>query len=1314
MMQGHEKEALFLAEIDRLIAPYRILHGLGGGGVGDVYLAESLSSNPPRLAVKALKEDVKDPLLVQRFRLEFDLLNRMEHPSIARVFEYFHASRPFFTLEYLEGEDLKSAYDVRQFGFKESRLFEWLIPLVFQVLDALRYLHQHKIIHRDLKPQNIMLLSDGAVKILDFGIARDQESRLKLTQHHEILGTFEYIAPEILMGKNYDHRIDLYSVGAFLYQFVSRKRMFEVHTLVDMFREKTTSESPELSPGQWPGYEWFITFINRLNRRVPDQRFISAGEALAWLKEFRSESDLVSDVTLSSVASPMLTIRAAPLVEREALVAELESFLDTLLDEPFFIHGPSGTGKTRCCQMVEMEAVRRQVNTLTIDCSRFVSDGRSFLEFVWEQAQFQFGRDNDLLEQQEEFGDTQFYFHLHRLLKNDRLLLVLDDLHLLPKVALLQILNFFLQNLGREREILIQWLFTFNDEWRENLAIRGGNTLPELLPRCIDWQLTPLGEDGIAQLAAYLLENRPVTPEITRELLTHSAGVPYALANLLDLLLEKELLHFRSGQWVLLEEKQVARLDTFLELANKAFEDRFQAMDPMTQQVLKWMTVAGARISRQLLLSLMQVPADALDHALNELFLDQALEIQENLLTLNDPNLGKFILENVESWEIEELHRQMLQALEEEDGDADAVSHNLKLMRHANLAGDAAKIFYYSRKLGGFFFNAGMYEEAQQYLACAISSYQGPPRTALFEAYFAKGEAELSLFRLVEAFADFKSAHDLLALIEFPGEANAENHRDMFRRVVLHRMFIVDLKRKRVADAFGHLEKVHEIHRRLAGKTFADSHLESRLTLYLPEWNEAPSPTRAATLQSHNFCRLFFDTLLEQDPRGVYVGRLAKSWSWDQAKNRLCFDLLSGKSYSNGAMLRGEDVVFSIRLAQQQADFSPLLTLPARRIADARAEGLRIEVDYHPGHAPNLAFWADLPIVPAYLYHHSPATPPGTEDKLLLGSGLYLFQGRDANGCQIKRCDAKTQALPLIHVLGKAEPVIEGLKAGRIHFAMLHQAEWLELTPKVQIQYGLVRDYVVANQLFRLCFKLGPNSLFPPRLRRALYDALPLESWNSLYFNNQMVVVRERILQMQSTVGVFKVVKRAEDKLYEALLQEGWVRNSHQQWTRKGEPFPLNLLVPEGSPMEALIESCAKRWRELGFVVKVAYKPLAEFSHYQAHPKVNCWIDSVFLDPDFEGFGDHLHSSGLQDGANLLGYQSAEMDQAIQLCEGTPILQRKAAILRLHQLFMQDLPWLPLFHPKLFYAYNVQLGGVTLTARGLFASQRQIQDLHKL
>jgi tetratricopeptide (TPR) repeat protein/tRNA A-37 threonylcarbamoyl transferase component Bud32 len=206
---------------------YEILHLLGEGGMGRVYKARDRELDKV-IALKVVRgERVDDPEAIQRFKQELLLARKVTHKNVVRIYDLGEAEgTKFFTMELIEGESLKRLIRSRgRLAWAEA------LPLARQILSALEEAHREGVIHRDLKPQNIIVDPQGAAHVMDFGIARAQDST-SLTATGAVMGTPDYMSPEQVRGEKADPQSDLFSFGVILYEMLSGDVPYRAETAV--------------------------------------------------------------------------------------------------------------------------------------------------------------------------------------------------------------------------------------------------------------------------------------------------------------------------------------------------------------------------------------------------------------------------------------------------------------------------------------------------------------------------------------------------------------------------------------------------------------------------------------------------------------------------------------------------------------------------------------------------------------------------------------------------------------------------------------------------------------------------------------------------------------------------------------------------------------------------------------------------------------------------------------------------------------------------------------------------------------------------
>jgi len=208
---------------------YEIIEELGKGGMGRVYKVRDAEINED-VALKLLKSEIaSDEKTIERFRNELKIARRVSHKHVCRMYDIGkEEERYFISMEYVEGEDLKS--HIKRKGRLST---DDAISIAIQVCEGLGEAHRLGVVHRDLKPQNIMIDKEGQAKIMDFGIARSVEAP-GVTATGMIIGTPSYISPEQAEGEEADHRSDIYALGVILYEMMTGEVPFKGETALSV------------------------------------------------------------------------------------------------------------------------------------------------------------------------------------------------------------------------------------------------------------------------------------------------------------------------------------------------------------------------------------------------------------------------------------------------------------------------------------------------------------------------------------------------------------------------------------------------------------------------------------------------------------------------------------------------------------------------------------------------------------------------------------------------------------------------------------------------------------------------------------------------------------------------------------------------------------------------------------------------------------------------------------------------------------------------------------------------------------------------
>ena len=302
------------------LGPYEIVSSLGAGGMGEVYRArdEILGRE---VAIKVIpKELASDPDRLRRFEQEARAAAALNHPNILAVYGFSttEENAPYLVTELLQGQTLRERLKQGEIPVRKA------IDFALQTARGLAAAHHRGIVHRDLKPENLFLTRDGVVKILDFGLAKladpeadGSQTSLATASHTAVgvvLGTVGYMSPEQVRGLGADHRSDIFSLGAILYEMLSGKRAFERNTSADTMSAILKEEPAEL-PASGRNFPPALgRVVHRCLEKEPADRFQSA-------RDLAFNLELISRDETGSGAALAIPAKKAPGWMRLALLA---------------------------------------------------------------------------------------------------------------------------------------------------------------------------------------------------------------------------------------------------------------------------------------------------------------------------------------------------------------------------------------------------------------------------------------------------------------------------------------------------------------------------------------------------------------------------------------------------------------------------------------------------------------------------------------------------------------------------------------------------------------------------------------------------------------------------------------------------------------------------------------------------------------------------------------------------------------------------------------------------------------------------------
>jgi serine/threonine protein kinase len=315
---------------DRRVGHYLILEKIGAGGMGEVFRArdERLGRDVAIKLIHPASGENSDHL--RRFEHEARAAAALNHPNILAIYDVgFEGEVPYIVTELLQGKNLRSRLSAGPVPVAEA------CDYALQIAQGLVAAHERRIVHRDLKPENLFLTNEGRVKILDFGVAKLQapggdsrsvESLTTVTKSGSVLGTVAYMSPEQLRAKPVDHRSDIFSFGAVLYEMLSGSRAFRGETEVDTMTAVLREEPKEADLDKSSIARGYRDVIRHCLEKEPENRFQSAKDLVFTLRTLAGDSGVTpvfprprrkSAITLPWVLAGILAAVAAILTARQ-------------------------------------------------------------------------------------------------------------------------------------------------------------------------------------------------------------------------------------------------------------------------------------------------------------------------------------------------------------------------------------------------------------------------------------------------------------------------------------------------------------------------------------------------------------------------------------------------------------------------------------------------------------------------------------------------------------------------------------------------------------------------------------------------------------------------------------------------------------------------------------------------------------------------------------------------------------------------------------------------------------------------------------
>ena len=600
------------------VGGWTVVRQVGRGGMASVYEVVDNVGNRRALkllhggAVPAMPGGVSDEL-EKRFRREFRALSRLQHPNIARVYEWGqYEGRPYYVMELVQGEDLRVVVELWQSLPPQDR-YTRVRAVLLQVAQALEYIHLRGLVHRDVTPSNVMVVGDpvrvgpGAVRLMDFGVVKDLDGG-DATMHGEVLGTVAYAAPEQISGGAVDSRTDLYALGAVLYFMVTGRRPFHARTAagyLDKHLHAAARPPREIVPEIPPLLEEICL---RLLQKDPGDRYASATHLLHVI-EGTSHTAATVDPSLWPPALAGRSEEVAAIHNAVTAVTEGQGGVIVLT-------GPTGSGKTRLLQLARSWSRR-----VGVPCLRLrVTPGESPLRALKVVVDLVAAERGSLPPVIERFyaGDAEGGAPIERsrvhagfrelISGGPPRVIEVDDVHLADAVTI-ELLEYLIRTMtGIAREPLL-WIISATagvQDLRLEGLLHGGST--EVVPQRL--VLKPLDGAAVEEIVLSLVPDSPATRALARRLQVEGEGSPAYIAEMLrGLVDDRRIVGPPGGRSLAVEEATVARMPLPIPRSvREALHARLDALPSGARAVAEVLAVARQELSTDLLAALVTRP----------------------------------------------------------------------------------------------------------------------------------------------------------------------------------------------------------------------------------------------------------------------------------------------------------------------------------------------------------------------------------------------------------------------------------------------------------------------------------------------------------------------------------------------------------------------------------------------------------------------------------------------------------------------------------------------------------------------------------
>ncbi len=567
------------------IDSYHIIQEIGRGGMAHIFEAEHVETKR-RVALKMLATSNDADRLTERFEQEFKALSRLNHPNVLQVYECgTFGNRPYFTMELLQGTTLKEVIS-QWMLIPPTERFSKARHTLLQMAAALDHIHQYGWIHRDVTPSNIMVLNDGTIKLMDFGVVKIPGTERTIAG--EMIGTVAYMAPEQIQNQTLDSRTDLYSLGATLYLVLTGHRPFNAKTLGG-YLQKHLQETPAPPSSYSPMLPKDLEeTCLRLLEKSPDDRFASANHLLQFIS---LSTTIIKERRLFGRTREMhlLQEKIASLALGQGGIVLLE--------------GSNGMGKTQLLQAAAR--LLKQFDVPHTFCKSRSPQQPMYETFQPLLNELSHNERSTLFQDKAKRDDSwEFFAQIRTLMNTAQTRCILLDNIERSDAASLRLLEFMI-NASLDDGLPILFIVTIDND-SSDIAFDTILSEKKHLNRIKRIPVLPLKPAAVEEWLLCFATNEPNIKQMAERLFIESEGAPFILDEMIKALRSSNVLssNIRGEMRIDSEEIQTIPLPLSDSIQASILE-RFQELPLLERHIIDLLTVSEQGLSFELLLEIL-------------------------------------------------------------------------------------------------------------------------------------------------------------------------------------------------------------------------------------------------------------------------------------------------------------------------------------------------------------------------------------------------------------------------------------------------------------------------------------------------------------------------------------------------------------------------------------------------------------------------------------------------------------------------------------------------------------------------------------